>query len=99
MGYSMVERYLYTSSDEVPEQVIAGIDEIRSQAHAEEKLPMTTITAVLGGIRNKLEIRFEVSALDYETKHGIDVKIRKLLKRHRVKFLFSDPGHTKLDFY
>lgn len=95
----MVDIYLYTSLDKISGEAMSEIHGLRGPASGMENRPPAAITVTTGAPRNRLEIRMDVSDLDYETKHEMDIRIRKVLKRHRIKFLFSNVGHTKLNFF
>jgi hypothetical protein len=90
--------YLY-SLDSITKEAIADIYELRSDASMQDNhLPLGAITLLSGGIQKRPEIRFDVSVLYYEAKHEMDIKIRKILKKHKIKFSFSNASNPKLNF-
>jgi hypothetical protein len=98
MGLFVLDIYRY-SLGRMSKEAIADIGTLRVEASWQDNLPLEAITLLLGGEHNGPEIRFDVSVLDYETKHGIDLRIRKVLRKHNVKFLFSNASNPKLNFY
>ncbi len=98
MGLFMLDIYLY-SLDKMPKEAAADISMLKIEVSLQDSLPEDAITLFLGGSRGGPEIRFDVSVLDYETKRAVDLKIRKVLKKHGIKFKFSNASNPKLNFY
>ena len=94
----MLDLYLY-SLDKMSKEAEAELDTLKIETVWQDNLPQETITLLQGGSRVKPEIRFDVSVLDWETKHVVDLKIRKLLRKHGIKFLFSNASNPKLNFH
>ena len=94
----MLDIYLY-SLDKMPKEAMADIGTLRIESSWQDNLPLEAITLLINGGHNLPEIRFDVSVLDYDTKHGVDLKIRKVLRKHGIKFLFSNASNPKLNFY
>ena len=94
----MLDIYLYTL-DKMPKEAMADISTLRIETTWQDKLPSEAITLLLSGSHNLPEIRFDVSVLDYDTKHDVDLRIRKVLRKHRIKFQFSNASNPKLNFY
>lgn len=98
MGLFVLDIYLYNLGS-MPKEAIADLCTLRIETSLQHNLPPGAITLLSAESRNGLQIRFDVSVLDYETKHEIDIGIRKVLRKHRIKFLFSNASNPKLNFY
>ncbi len=98
MGLFMLDIYLY-SLDKMQKESMTHILALTTQISLEDNLPKGAITLRLSGSRGSPELRFDVSVMDYETKHEIDLKIRKALKKEGIKFAFSNASNPKLNFY
>jgi len=98
MGRFMLDIYLY-SLDKMPKEAVADIGALRVESSWQDSLPLEAITMLQIGSCNSPEIRFDVSLLDYDTKHEVDLKIRKVLRKHGIKFQFSNASNPKLNFY
>jgi len=94
----MLDIYRY-SLITMPKEAMADIRTYGIEMSWKDKLPLGIITLLLGEGNIRPEIRFNVSVLDWETKHEVDMGIRKILKKHRIKFLFSNASNPKLNFY
>jgi hypothetical protein len=89
--------YMY-SLDRITKEAIAEVYALRGEAANQGTVEQGAIL-LCERTDKKPEIKFDVSILDYETKHEMDIKIRKILKRHGIKFVFSNKGNPKLNFY
>jgi len=98
MGLFVLDIYVY-SLDRLTKEAMAEIHRLRMEASMQEGLPITAITILSAAGSKKPEIRFDVSVLDYETKHAMDLRIRKALKSNAIKFQFSNASNPKLNFY
>jgi hypothetical protein len=83
----------------MPKEAMADISTLKMEVEVKGNFPTDGITLFLGRNNARPEIRFDVSVLDWETKHELDIKIRKVLKKHHIKFVFSNASNPKLNFY
>jgi hypothetical protein len=94
----MLDIYLY-SLDRMPKEAMIDIFALKVGISWQSGSSPESITMHSSGSSGRQELRFDVSVLDYETKHEIDLRIRKILKKHRIKFVFSNASNPKLNFY
>lgn len=98
MGRLMLDIYLY-KLDKMTKEAMADISMLKMEISTQHSLPPEAITMHLKGKHGGPELRFDVSVLDYETKHAVDLSIRKVLKKNHIKFTQSNASNPKINFY
>ena len=91
----MVDYYQYMSLKNISEKFRIEFYQLVknfTEEYGKEKIKRSTLTFNMNGSYDEPEITFDVSDLDFNTRHKIDDELRELLNKHNISFSFGSAG-------